>query len=179
MRVIKYVLNTCVFYVDDFRRGWHRIYPVILPPRRASQQTRCIGHRTTRTNRRWGGLSTRGRLGKLARTLLLFVGLVSRTGLTHKEDHLRAHLGTGPYMTGGWRQWRWCYGLRERGMTPWSSACDNSRSSSPLWEYHMWALVLISLHLQTEVVRRLLVVHLQVWLILCKLLIFNLFSLLV
>jgi len=157
------------FMLTTYRRGW----------RRASQKTRCIRHRTTRTNRRWGGLSTRGGFGKLARTLLLFVGRVSPTRLTHKGNHLRVHLGTEPYMTGGWRQWRCCYRLRERGMTPWSSACDNSRSSSPLWEYHMSAQVLSSLHLQTEVVRRLLVVHLQVWLVLYKLLICNLFLLLV
>jgi hypothetical protein len=125
------------FMLTMYRRGSHRIYSVILPPRRASQKTRCVGHRTTRTNRCWGGLSTQGGFGRLAITLLLFVGRVSRTGLAHNGDHLRAHLETGPYMIGGWQQWRRCYGLRERGMTPWSSACDNSRSSSPLWEYHM------------------------------------------
>jgi hypothetical protein len=150
MRVIKYVFNTCVFYVDFVRRrGWRRVYPMILPPRKASQKTRCVGHWTTRTNRRLGGLSTRGGFGRLSRTLLLFVGHVSRTGLAHKGDHLRAHLGIGPYMPGGWRKWRRCYELKERGMTPWSSANDNSRPSWPLWDHHMYVMVLISLHLQT------------------------------
>jgi hypothetical protein len=121
------------FMLTTYMTGWRKIYPVILPPCRASRQTRCVGHRTTRTNRRWGGLSTWGGFGGLARTLLLFVGCVSRTGLAHKGDYLRAHLGTRSYMTGWCRQWRRCYRLRERGMTPWSRACDNSRSFSPLW----------------------------------------------
>jgi hypothetical protein len=38
-----------------YRRGWRRIYPLISPPRRASHKTQCVGHRTTRTNRRLGG----------------------------------------------------------------------------------------------------------------------------
>jgi len=63
--------------------------------------------------------------------LLLFVGRVSRTGLVHKGDHLRAHLGIGPSMPGR------CYVLSEREMTYWSSACDSLRHSCPLWEYHM------------------------------------------
>jgi hypothetical protein len=156
--------------LTTYRKGWHRIYPVIMPLLRACQKTRCVGHRTMRTNRRWGGLSTRGGFGRLARTLLLYVRHVSHTGLAHKGDHRTAHLGTGLYMRGGWRQWRRCYRLRPRGMMHWSSAYDNPRPSTPLWEYHMWAQVLSSLHLQMEVVHRLLVVLLQVWLILCKLL---------
>jgi len=137
------------FMLTTYRRGWRRVYPVILLPCRASQKTRCVGHRTTRTNRRLGGLSTWGGFGRLGRTLLLFVGRVSRTWLSHKGDYLRENLGIGPYMPGRWRKWRRCYWLRERGMTPWSSACDNSRPSWPLWDYHMYALVLSSLHLQT------------------------------
>jgi len=115
MCVIKYVFNTCVFYVDFVhKRGWHKVYPVILPPRRASQKTWCVGHRMTHSNKRLGGLSTRGGFGRLGRTLLLFMGRVSHIGLAHKGDHLRPHLGIGPYMPGGWRKWRRCYGLRER-----------------------------------------------------------------
>jgi len=64
-----------------YRRGWYRIYLVILPLLRAYQKTQCVGNRTTRTNRRWGGLSTRWGFGKLARTLLPYVGRVSHTGL--------------------------------------------------------------------------------------------------
>jgi len=100
--------------LTTYRRGWRRVYPVILPPRRASQKTLCVGHQTTRTNRRLGCLSTRGGFGKLGRTLLLFVGRVSCTGLAHKGDHLRAHLGIGLNMLGRWRKWRRCYRLRER-----------------------------------------------------------------
>jgi hypothetical protein len=162
--------------LTTYRRGWYRIYPVILPLLRACQKIRCVEHRTTRMNRRWGGLSTPGGFGRLARTLLLYVGRVSHIGIAHKGDHFRAHLGIGLYMRVGWQQWRRCYRLIPRGMMPWSSACDNSRPSSPPWEYHMWAQVLSSLHLQMEVVRRLLEVLLQVWLILCKLLIFNCFD---
>jgi hypothetical protein len=102
------------FMLTTYMRGWRIIYPLILPPRRVSQKTWCVGHWTTRTNRRWGGLSTRGGFGRLARMLLLFVGCVSRTGLAHNGDHLRAHLRTRLYMTGGWRQWRRCYGQREK-----------------------------------------------------------------
>jgi len=151
-------------------------YPVILPLPRACQKTRCDGHQTTRTNRRWGGLSTQGGFSRLGRMLLLYVGRVSHTGLAHKGDHLRAHLGTSLDMRGGWRQWRRFYRLRPRGMMSWSRAFENSRPSSPPWEYHMWAQVLSSLHLQTKVVSRLLIVLLHVWLILCKLLIFNCFD---
>jgi hypothetical protein len=61
MFIRKYVFNTCIFYVDFVRkRGWRRVYPVTLPPCRVSHKTRCIGHRTTHTNRRLRGLSTRG-----------------------------------------------------------------------------------------------------------------------
>jgi hypothetical protein len=162
--------------LTTYRRGWHRVYLVILPLPRACQKTQCVGHRTTRMNRRWGGLSTQGGFERLGRTLLLYVGRVSHTELVYKGDHLRAHHGTGLNMIGGWWQWRRCYKLRPRGMMSWSSTFDNSRPSSPMWEYHMWAQVLSSLHLQTEVVRRLLVVLLQVWLILCKLPIFNCFD---
>jgi hypothetical protein len=49
-----------------------------------------------RMNRRLGGLSTRGGFGRLGRTLLMFMGRVSRTWLAHKGDHLRAHLGIEP-----------------------------------------------------------------------------------
>jgi hypothetical protein len=156
-----------------YRRGWHKIYPVILQLLKACQKTWCVGHRTTHTNRRWGDRSAQGGFGWLARTLLPYVGHVSHTGLAHKEDHPNAHLGAAPYMRARWRQWRHCYRLRPRGMMPWSSACDNLRLCSPPWEYHMWAWVLSSLHLQTVVVHRLLAMHMQVWLILCKLLIFN------
>lgn len=156
-----------------YKRGWHKIYPLILPLLRACQKTRCVGQRTTRTNRCRGGLSTRGGFGKLVQTLLPYVGRVSHTGLAHKEDHLSAPLRAAPCMRAGWRQWRRCYRLRRRGMTPWSSACENLRPCSPPWEYHMRARVLNSLHLQTVVVHRLLAVHLQAWLILFKLFIFN------
>jgi len=147
------------FLLTTYRRGWRRIYPVILSPRRASQTIWRVGHRTTCTNRLLWGQSTRGGFGKLGRTLLLFVGHVSRTWLTHKGDHLMAHLRIGPYMPRKWQKWRRCYGLRERGMTPWSSACnnwthwssacDNSRPSWSLWDHHMYALMLSNLHLQT------------------------------
>jgi hypothetical protein len=135
---VYFMLTTC-------RRGWRKVYPVILLPCRASQVTRCVGHRTTRMNRQLGGLSMLGGFGRLGRTLLLFVGRVSRIGLSHKGDHLRAHLGIGPNMPGRWGKCRQCYVLSERGITFWNSACDNSRPSWPLWEYHM----LSSLHLQT------------------------------
>jgi hypothetical protein len=95
---------------------------------------------------------------------------VSHTWLAHKGDHLRAYLGTGLNMIGGWRQWRRYYRLRPKWMMSWSSAFDNSRPSTVLWEYHTWPQVLSNLHLLTEVVRRLWVVLLQVWLILFKLL---------
>lgn len=153
--------------LTTYRWGWCRVYPVILLPRRASQETWCVGHRTMRTSRRLGGMSTQGGFGRLGRTLLLFVERVSRTKLAHKGDHLRAHLGIRSNMLGRWQKWRRCYRLRERGMTPWSSACDNSRPSWPLWDNHIYALVLSCLHLQMAVVRRLSVVHLQVWFILC------------
>jgi len=146
------------FMLTTYRRGWRRVYPVIQLPRRASQQTWCVGHRTTRTNRRLGGLSTRGGFSWLGRTLHLFGGHVSHTGLAHRGDHLRACLGIGPNTPGRWKKSKRSYGLSERGMTcwssacnsstPWSSACDNSRSSCLQWEYHNHVLVL-SLHLQT------------------------------
>jgi hypothetical protein len=100
----------------------------------------------------------------------------SHIGLANKGDHLRAHLGTGLNMIGGWRQWRRCCRLRPRGMISWSSVFGNSRLSTVPWEYHMCLQLLISLHLQTRVVRHLLVVLLQVCLILCKLPTFNCFD---
>jgi hypothetical protein len=146
------------FMLMTYRRGCRRVYPVIQPPCRASQQIRCVGHRTTRTNRRLGGLSMWGGFNRLGRTLLLFGGHVSNTGLAHKGEHLRACLGIGPNTPGRWKKSKRSYGLSERGMTrwssacdsstPWSSACDSSRSSCPQWEYHNHVLV-ISLHLQT------------------------------
>jgi hypothetical protein len=142
--------------LTTYRRGWSKVYPVIQPPRRASQQTRCVGNRTTRTNRRLGGLSTRGGFGRLGRTLHLFGGHVSHTGLAHRRDHLRARLGIEPNTPGRWKKSKRSYRLSERGMTrwssvcnsstPWSSACDSSRSSCPPWEYHNHVLVL-SLHM--------------------------------
>jgi len=157
MHVIKYILTTCVFYVDNVQEKMTQSLSSA-----ATQKTRCVGHWTTRTNRRWGGLNTWGGFGRLGRMLLTYVGRVSHIGLAHKEDHPSVHLGATPYMRAGLRQWRHCYRLIPRGMTPWSSACDTSRLCSPLYEYHMRALVLSSFHLQTEVVRHLLVVHLQV-----------------
>jgi hypothetical protein len=136
------------FMLTTYRRGWRRVYLVIQPPRRASQQTRCVGHRTTRTNRRLGGLSTQGEFGRLGRTLLMFERHVSHTGLAHRGNHLRAHLEIGPNTPGRWKKCKRSYGLSERGMTRWSSACNNSRPSCPQWEYQNHVLVL-SLHLQT------------------------------
>lgn len=177
MHVLKYILIFFFYFMlTTFRRGWYRIYPVILPLPRACQKKRCVGHQTTCMNRRWGGLSTQWGFGRLGRTLLLYVRRVSHTGLAHEGDHLRAHLGTGLNMIRGWQQWRHCYMLRPRGMISWSSTFDNSRLSTVPWEYHTWPQVLSSLYLQTDVVRHLLVVLLQVWLILCKLPIFNNFD---
>jgi hypothetical protein len=173
MRVITYILTTCIFILTTYIRWWHKVYRVTLLLVRACHETRCVGHWTTRANRRWGGLNTQGGFGKLGRMLLPYGGRLSHTGLSHREDHPNVHLGAAPYMRVGLRRWRHCYGLRPRGMRPWSSACDMSRPFSPPWEYHIRALVLSSLHLQMEVVHRLLVVHLHVWLQLCKLLIFN------
>jgi hypothetical protein len=146
--------------LTTYRRGRRRVYPMILLSRRASLTTWYVGHRTTRMNRRLGGLSTWGGFGRLGRTSLLFVGRVSRIGLAHKGDHIRAHFEIVPNMPGRWRKCRRCYVMSKRRVTSWSSVCDNSRPSCPLWEYHMHALVLSSLHLQTKVVRRLLVVNL-------------------
>jgi hypothetical protein len=164
------------FMLSAYRRGWHIIYPMILPLPRVCQKTRCVGHRTTHTNRRWGGLSMQGGFGRLGRTSLLYVSRVSHIGLAHKGDHLRTHPGIGLNMIGGWRQWRRCCRLRTKGMISWSSVFSNSRLSIVTWEYHTCPQLLSSLHLQTEVVRHLLVVLLQVWLILCKLHIFNCFD---
>jgi hypothetical protein len=143
------IISIYVYFMLTHRRGWRRIYPVIQPPRRASQNTRCIRHQTTRMSRWLGRLSTLGGFGRLGRTLLLFVWRVSRTGLAHKGHHLRAHLGIRLKMTDGCRKCRRWYKLNERGMMSWSSACDSSRPSCPLWEYHLHVLVLSSLHLQT------------------------------
>jgi hypothetical protein len=132
-----------------YRRGWRRIYPLIPPPRRVSHKTWCVGHRTTRTNRRLGGLSTRGGFGKLGRTLLLFVGRVLRTGLVHRGLHQMARPRLWLNMPERWRICGRSYVPSERETTSWSSACEGSRHSCPLWEYCMVHEMLSSLHLQT------------------------------
>jgi hypothetical protein len=48
MRVIKYILTTCVFYVDDVQEKMTQSLSNDPP---ATQKTQCVGHRTTRTNR--------------------------------------------------------------------------------------------------------------------------------
>jgi hypothetical protein len=132
-----------------YRRGWRRIYPLIPPPRRASHKTPCVGHQTTRMNRRLGGLSTRGGFGRLGRTLLLFVRHVSRIGLVHRGLHQMARPRLWLNMPGRWRICGRSYMPSERETTSWSSACEGSRHSCPLWEYRMAQEVLSSLHLQT------------------------------
>jgi hypothetical protein len=131
MRVIKYKFLHVYFMFTTYRRRWHRVYRVIMLLLRVCQKTRCVGHRMTRTNRRWGGLSTQGGFDRLGRTLLPCVGRVSHTRLAHKEDHPSVHLEAALYMKAWLRQWRHCYRLKPRWMTPWSSACDNSRLCSP------------------------------------------------
>jgi hypothetical protein len=165
---MKYILSFFFFFLyfmlTMYRRGWHIIYPVILPLPKACKKAQCVGEDTVRWapndayEQPLGRSEYARRVRQVDRTLLLYVGRVFHIGLAHKGDHLRVQLGTGPHRTGGWRQWRRCYKLRERGMMRWSSNCDNSMSSSALWEYHMWALVLNSLQLHAEVVRHLLVV---------------------
>jgi hypothetical protein len=120
---------------------------VILLLLRACQKTQYVGHRMTRMNRRWGGLNTPGGFSRLGRMLVPYGGHLSYTGLAHREDHPIVHLGAAPYTRAGLRQWRHCYGLRQRGMRPWSSACDTSRCKScvcgtsrpcsPPWEYYI------------------------------------------
>jgi hypothetical protein len=132
-----------------YKRGWRKIYPLIPPPCRASHKIQCVGHRTTRTNRRLGGLSTRGGFGRLGRMLLLFMGRVSRTGLVHRGLHQMACPRLWLKMPGRWRICGRSYVLSERETTSWSSACEGSRHSCPLWEYRMALQVLSSLHLQT------------------------------
>jgi hypothetical protein len=155
-----------------YRRRWHRVYRVILPLLKTCQKTRCVGHWTMRTNRRWGGLNTRGGFSRLGRTLLPYVGRVSHagpltrwiipvyiSGLLHTWEQ---DCDNGDIATGSDREeWR----LGAAHATPRGCAhLHRSITCEP------WCSVV---HLQTEVVRHLLVVHLHVWLILCKLLIFN------
>jgi hypothetical protein len=99
MRVINYILTTCVFYVHHVQeRMTQNLSNDPTTTQSVSEDTVC-----------WGALSMRGGFGRLARTLLPYMGHVSHTGLSHKEDHPSGHLGAAPYMRAGWRQWRHCY----------------------------------------------------------------------
>jgi len=97
MHVIKYILTTCVFYVPDVQE--RMTYILSNDP----AATQSVLEDTVRwvQNRCWGGLSTRGGFGRLARTLLSYVGRVSHTGLAHEEDHPSVHLGAASYMRAG------------------------------------------------------------------------------
>jgi hypothetical protein len=128
---------TCVLYVDDVQE--RKTQGLSSDP----VATQSISGDTVRWapndayEQAVGRPKYAGGFGRLGQTLRLFVGRISRTGLAHKGDHLRAHLGIGPNMSGRWRKCGRCYVLSEREMTSWSIACDNSRHSCPLWEYHM------------------------------------------
>jgi hypothetical protein len=74
----------------------------------------------------------RGEFGRLGRTLLLFMGRVSRTGLTHRGLHQRARPRLWLDMPGRWQICGRSYVPSERETMAWSSACDSSRHSCPL-----------------------------------------------
>jgi hypothetical protein len=121
-----------------YKRGWRGIYPLIPPPRIASHKTRCVGHRTTRTNRRLGGLSTRGGFGRLSRTLLLFVGRVSHTGLVHRGLHQMARPRLWLSMPGRWRIFGRSYVPREREKRHLGAAHARVRGIRVLCECLAW-----------------------------------------
>jgi hypothetical protein len=139
------LLNICVFYVDDVQERMAQNLSTDPAATRASHKTRCVGHRTTRTNRRLGGLSTWGRFDRLGRTLLLFVGRISRTGLVHRGLHQMARPRLWLSMPGRWRICGRSYVPSESETTSWSSVCEGSRHSWP----RMAQEVLNRVHLQT------------------------------
>jgi hypothetical protein len=114
MRVLWHYLIHVYFMLTTYRRGLRRVYPVILPPHRVSQETRCIQHRMMCTSRRLGGLSMWGGFGRLGRMSLQFVGRVSLTGLAHRGLHQRALPGLWLNMLGRWRICGRSYVPRER-----------------------------------------------------------------
>jgi hypothetical protein len=131
MRVIKYILTTCVFYVDDVQE---KMTQSLSSDPAATQN---VSEDTVRWalndayEQALGRPEYAGRVQQVGPNVTPVRGTCFSCRATHKVDHPSVHLRAAPYMRARLRQWRHCYRLRPRGMTPWSSACDTSRLCSP------------------------------------------------
>jgi hypothetical protein len=112
MHVITYILTTYILYIDKIQERMTQSlssdHAVCWAPNDAYEQ--ALGSLNT-----WGGFN------RLGRTLLLYGGHLFHTGPAHRSDHPNVHLEAAPYTRVGLPRLRYCYGLRLRGMRPWSS----------------------------------------------------------
>jgi hypothetical protein len=161
--VIKYVFNTCVFYVDDVQERMTQN----LSSDPAAMQS--VSGDTVR----WAPNDEYEQaVGRPE-----YTGRVPQVGPNVTPVHgtcfsymVRSQGGPSKGTSRDWAEHArkmaememMLQAQREMNLTPWSSACDNSRPSRPIWDNHIYAMVISSLHLQTTVVRRLSAVHLHV-----------------
>jgi len=126
MRVIKYILTTCVFYIAGIQE---RMTQSLSSDPAATQS---VSEDTVHWAPNDAYEQALGRPEYSGRVWQVGPNVTPARGTcfsyqAHREDHPSVHLGAAPYMRAGLRQWRHCYRLRPRGMTPWSSTCDTSR----------------------------------------------------
>jgi len=138
------LFNICIFYVDDVHERMAQNFSTDLAATQSVSQD-MVRWAPNDAYRRLGGLSTRGGFGRLGRTLFLFVGRVSRTGLVHRGLHQIARPKLWLKILGRWRICGRSYVASERETTSWSSACEGSRHSWPRMAHE----VLSRVHLQT------------------------------
>jgi len=121
MHVIKYILTTCVFYVDDVQEKMTQ--NLSSDP----TSTQSVSEDTVRWASNDAYEQALGRPEYAGRVRQVGPNITPIRGTCFSYQ---ARSQGGSSQCTSWRQRRHCYSLRPRSMTPWNSACDNSRLCS-------------------------------------------------